>query len=145
MIQKLKKLFSVTAITLAFMAPLATVTMASAQTTTPNCSGTSSNISGCLSEGACLGTDTQTCNAASDPNGSVNRLITTIINILSLVVGVVSVVMIIIGGLRYITSGGDSGNVTNAKNTILYAIVGLVIVALAQIIVHFVLARVTPT
>ena len=53
--------------------------------------------------------------------------------------------MIIIGGLRYITSNGDSGNVTNAKNTILYAIVGLVIVALAQLIVRFVVQRLVTT
>ena len=53
--------------------------------------------------------------------------------------------MIIIGGLRYITSGGDSGNVTGAKNTILYAVVGLIVVALAQVIVRFVVNRATST
>jgi hypothetical protein len=53
--------------------------------------------------------------------------------------------MIILGGFKYITSGGDTGNVTGAKNTILYAIVGLVIVALAQIIVRFVLDKTTST
>jgi hypothetical protein len=49
--------------------------------------------------------------------------------------------MIIIGGLKYITSGGESSNVSGAKNTIIYAIVGLIVVALAQFIVHFVLAN----
>jgi hypothetical protein len=58
---------------------------------------------------------------------------------------VVAVIMIIVGGLKYITSGGDSGNITSAKNTILYAIVGLIVVALAQIIVRFVLERATAT
>lgn len=72
----------------------------------------------------------------------VNDLISDIINIFSLIVGVVSVIMIIIGGFRYITSGGDSTNVSSAKNTILYAIVGLIIVALAQTIVRFILGRV---
>jgi hypothetical protein len=75
----------------------------------------------------------------------VNSLISTVINIFSLVVGVVAVIMIIVGGFRYITSGGDSNNVSAAKNTILYAIIGLVIVALAQFIVRFVLERVTTT
>ncbi len=70
-----------------------------------------------------------------------NGLIKNIINIFSLVVGVVAVLMIIVGGFRYITSGGNDGNVGNAKNTILYAVIGLVIVALAQIIVRFVLAK----
>jgi hypothetical protein len=53
--------------------------------------------------------------------------------------------MIIIGGLKYITSGGDSSNVTGAKNTILYAVVGLVVVAMAQFIVRFVLTKVNST
>ena len=61
------------------------------------------------------------------------------------VVGIAAVVMIIIGGLRYVTSNGDSGQVGNAKNTILYAVVGLVVVALAQVIVRFVVAKATTT
>jgi hypothetical protein len=73
----------------------------------------------------------------------LNDLITNIVNILSLIVGIVAVVMIIVGGFKYITSGGDSGNVSGAKNTILYALVGLVIVALAQFIVRFVLSKST--
>lgn len=73
----------------------------------------------------------------------VNSLITQIVNIFSLVVGIISVIMIIYGGFRYVTSGGDSSNVSNAKNTIIYAIIGLVVVALAQFIVQFVLDKVT--
>jgi heme/copper-type cytochrome/quinol oxidase subunit 2 len=72
----------------------------------------------------------------------INDILHSIINLFSLVVGIVSVMMIIYGGLKYITSGGDSGNVGNAKNTILYAIIGIVIVALAQFIVRFVLTKV---
>lgn len=75
----------------------------------------------------------------------VNNLITNIINIFSVIVGIIAVIMIIWGGLKYITSGGDSGNVTGAKNTILYAIIGLIIVALAQFIVRFILAQTTDT
>lgn len=73
----------------------------------------------------------------------INDILHSVINLFSLVVGIVSVIMIIFGGLKYITSGGDSGNVGNAKNTILYAIIGIVIVALAQFIVRFVLTKVT--
>lgn len=65
-----------------------------------------------------------------------------IINIFSIVVGVVAVIMIIVGGFRYIISGGDSSSVQGAKNTILYAIVGLVIVVFAQVIIRFVLTNV---
>jgi len=49
--------------------------------------------------------------------------------------------MLIFGGFRYVTSGGKQESVTSAKNTIIYAIIGLVIVALAQIIVQFVLNK----
>jgi hypothetical protein len=101
------------------------------------------DIQGELNRGACLGTSADACDDAEDPTTSVNDLISDVINIFSLVVGVVAVIMIIVGGFRYITSGGDSNNVSAAKNTILYAIIGLVIVALAQFIVRFVLERVT--
>jgi cytochrome bd-type quinol oxidase subunit 2 len=97
-----------------------------------------------LCAGANLNVNTN-CNTGvteQDATGKINRLIATIINLFSLIVGVVSVIMIIIGGFRYITSGGDSNNVTSAKNTILYAIIGLIIVALAQTIVRFVLRQV---
>lgn len=75
--------------------------------------------------------------------GTVNKTLGIVINIFSVVVGVAAVIMIIIGGLRYITSSGDSASVNSAKNTILYAIIGLVIVALAQVIVRFVLNQVS--
>ncbi len=94
-----------------------------------------------VNQGTCLEVGTGGC-AADDPQQKVNNIITTVINIFSLVVGVVSVIMIIIGGLKYITSGGESNNVTSAKNTIMYALIGLVIVVLAQVIVRFVLTRV---
>ena len=82
------------------------------------------------------------CQENSDDNFSF--LIKKIINIFSVVVGAVSVVMIIIGGFRYIISGGDSSGISGAKNTILYAIVGLVIVLFAQVIIRFVLTILTP-
>jgi cytochrome bd-type quinol oxidase subunit 2 len=88
---------------------------------------------------------TECAGGTDDPANKVNTLITQIINVFSVVVGIVAVIMIIIGGFKYITSGGDSGNVTGAKNTILYAIIGLIIVALAQFIVRFVLSKTAET
>lgn len=67
----------------------------------------------------------------------------TITNVLLFVLGAVSVIMIIIGGLRYVISGGNSTAVTAAKNTILYAIVGVIIALLAYAIVNFVLTSFT--
>lgn len=71
----------------------------------------------------------------------INNIITDAINIFSIIVGIIAVIMIIVGGFKYITSGGDSGNITSAKNTIIYAVIGLVIVALAQFLVQFVLDK----
>ena len=70
-------------------------------------------------------------------------VVTTAVNALLFVVGALSVIMLIWGGLRYIISGGNSGAVTAAKNTILYAIVGLVIALFAYAIVNFVIGSLT--
>lgn len=72
-----------------------------------------------------------------------NGLITKIINVLLFVIGIISVIMIIIGGIRYATSNGDANSVTAAKNTILYAIVGLVVAIFAYAIVSFVNNQIT--
>ncbi|HUD10648.1 MAG TPA: pilin [Candidatus Saccharimonadales bacterium] len=99
-----------------------------------------------ISGSICAGTQAQTlptttnCDDATSGTAFTN-IVTTIINIFSLVVGAVSVIMIIVGGFRYITSGGNDTGIAGAKNTIIYALIGLVIVALAQLIVHFVLAK----
>ena len=66
-------------------------------------------------------------------------VITQFTSIALYVVGFISVVMLIWGGLRYILSGGDSKKITDAKNTILYALLGLIIAFFAYAIVHFVL------
>ena len=68
-----------------------------------------------------------------------NGTLTNISNTILYIVGIISVVMLIIGGIRYVVSGGDSKKVTDAKNTILYAIIGLIIALLAYAIVNFVL------
>ena len=83
-------------------------------------------------------------NQLEPSDSQFGRLIRTIINVLSIIVGAVSVIMIIIGGFRYVISGGDSTGVTGAKNTIMYAVIGLVIVLFAQAIVRFVFSSTKP-
>jgi len=84
-------------------------------------------------------------NCAPPPGPSVESTIRSVIDILSRIVGIVAVIMLIVGGFKYITAGGDSGNIQTAKNTIIYALVGIVIVAMAQAIIYFVLNEVTTT
>lgn len=62
-----------------------------------------------------------------------------ITNVVLYIVGVIAVIMLIIGGIKYVVSGGDAKKVTDAKNTVLYAIIGLVIAFLAFAIVNFVI------
>lgn len=71
-------------------------------------------------------------------------VITSVTNVLLFLVGALSIIMLIIGGLRYVVSGGNSTAVTAAKNTILYAIVGLIIAFLAFAAINFVLSTLTP-
>lgn len=92
-----------------------------------------------------IDTNTTIADCRESGDKTFNAVIQRIINIFSIVVGAVSVIMIIIGGFRYIISGGDSTGVSGAKNTILYAIVGLVIVLFSQVLVRFVIANLTPT
>jgi ABC-type Fe3+ transport system permease subunit len=77
-----------------------------------------------------------TCNSAG-----VTNTVAQAVNILSLIVGIAAIIVIIVSGLRYITSGGDSAKVGAAKNTLIYALIGVAIAALAQFLVHFVLNR----
>ncbi len=68
-----------------------------------------------------------------------NGIFRTITNVLLFLIGAVAVIMLIIGGVRYTISGGDSTAVTSAKNTILYAVIGIVVALLAYAVVNFVL------
>lgn len=83
------------------------------------------------------GAASEICNnkGSEDPN----KLIGTIVNTLLWAVGILSVIMIIVSGIMYTTSAGDAGRVTKAKNTITYAIVGLIVAFLAYAIVNWVL------
>ena len=83
-----------------------------------------------------------TCGTASgDP--TVNGVIEFALNLLSFIAGFIAVVMIIIAGLRFITSQGDPSSANGARSALIYAIIGIVIVVLAQVIVQFVLNRAT--
>lgn len=77
---------------------------------------------------------------SSDPakRKSLQERIRQVVNVILFVLGAIAVIMIIIGGIRYVVSAGDSSAITGAKNTILYAVIGLVVAILAFAIVNFV-------
>ncbi len=102
----------------------------------PTCDGSLS-----LQQGAncSKGTDQQT-----DLFGDTG-VFRTITNVLLFLVGAIAVIMLIIGGIRYTISGGDKSQVESAKNTIMYSIIGIIVVILAYAIVNFVIDNLSKT
>lgn len=84
------------------------------------------------------------CNLSVDElvGRSLTDVFSVIVNVISGIVGFIAVVMVIIGGISYTTSSGDSSRVKKAKDTILYGIIGLIISLLAFAIVNFVLTSI---
>jgi hypothetical protein len=113
---------------------LATVT--AAVNIVPACNG------GALSgQGASVCSDVNSVNSSSsDP---LITVIKTVMNIISYITGIAAVVLIIISALRFITSGGDSNNVAAARKTLTYALIGIAVIILSQIIIAFVLDNVS--
>ena len=91
-------------------------------------------------EGIGLAGTSGTC---EDEAGSptVQGTVRTGVVLMSYLVGVAAIIMVILGAFKYVTSGGDTNKVTSAKNTIVYALIGLVVAVLAQILVRFVLTK----
>lgn len=83
-----------------------------------------------------------TIQEVGDKESDLVGIITQILNIVVGLLGIVCVVVIILGGINYMTSTGDAGKVKKAKDTILYGVIGLVVCALAAVIVNFVIANV---
>ena len=106
---------------------------------------TPSTSASAAQEAACLGSGGNwaagKCTTPGDSR-TVMGTIRSITDILVFVIGAVAVLMIIVGGFRYTLAQGDSSAINNAKNTILYAIVGLLIASAAYGLVHFVLINV---
>lgn len=86
--------------------------------------------------------DNATNNDDSDnPIVGKEGILNRVISILSFVVGLACVLVIIISGLRFIVSAGDSNSISSARRSLLYAVVGLLIVIVARVLVRFILSR----
>lgn len=92
----------------------------------------------CATPGA--GTSTVCRTAGGDAITTTNGVIHRVSVILAILAGAVAVIVMVVGGIRYIASGGDSEQVARAKRTIIYAIIGLAAVVLGQTIISFVLS-----
>ncbi len=103
------------------------------------------NIASGICGGANLSITPETCAPASSTDNTLTNTIKLIVDLLTLFVGFLSVVFLIFGAFKYISSGGDSGKVTSAKSTILYALIGLAIAVVAQVIVQLVIGKANQT
>jgi heme/copper-type cytochrome/quinol oxidase subunit 2 len=134
---KIKKLALIASIFFSFSATLAPALVSAADVCDTNSDGMVDT-----QEAIQCGTNAASGNQNQKNAGTnVDNTIRTLINVLSIIAGIIAVIMIIITGFRYITSGGKQESVAAAKNTILYAVIGLVIIALAQAIARFVLTN----
>jgi hypothetical protein len=95
--------------------------------------------------GSAVANDPLTAGTACSQGGSQKEnlfgaggIFTVIANTLVFLIGAISVIYLIVGGLRYVTSGGDSKAVTAAKDTILYAVVGVVVAVISFALIQFV-------
>jgi hypothetical protein len=126
MIEKLKLAAVAVIAVLGLVAPVAITSSAvQAACTTPK---------DCVKEGA----DKADTGGPSD----LPAFITNLVRVMLFIVGTISVVMIIYGGIKYSISAGDSSKITTAKNTIMYSVIGLVVSILAYAIISFVVANV---
>ena len=137
MLQRLKKMMYVGSATAAMMfsglfMPVALANVSAATIKDNLCAGSNSASGGSGDSCGTAGTDGNTESALGKVASNITRIFT-------IIVGAISVIMIIYGGFRYITSGGASDKVGSAKNTLIYAIIGLIIVALANVIVSVVI------
>lgn len=80
-------------------------------------------------------------NKPDNPITGEDGILVRATQIVVFIVGVASVIMVLIGGFKYITSNGDANGISNAKNTILYALIGVVLASVSQIIIIFVISR----
>lgn len=121
--KKLKQLF----------VPALLVVGFAAATLAPTITVSAADLDPCtLNPGMCAGKETD-----------VNNVFKIIVNVLIFIVGIIAVIMIIVSGIRYTASAGNSSGVAGAKNTLIYSIVGLVIAIFAYAVVNFIVFKAT--
>jgi hypothetical protein len=87
--------------------------------------------------------DSAVCSSKTgqDPVSGRHGLLANVTNIIAFAAGAAAVILIIAGSIRYVTSGGDAGNVKKAKDTVFYALIGLAVIVLARTLILFVLKK----
>lgn len=99
----------------------------------------SPQVSAACSGAECARDGANNVQTGGSSSNNLEDAIQVVTNILLFIVGVVAVIMIVIGGLKYVASNGDSNQIQSAKNTILYAVIGLIVAVIAYAVVQFVI------
>lgn len=94
------------------------------------------------SEACAQADEAQKAALGCETNSTAPSVIATLINGVIIIVGILAVIIVVVGGQRFIVSQGDSQKITAARNMIIYGVIGLVVAILAFAIVNFVLAGV---
>lgn len=99
-----------------------------------------------LDEACATAPDSPTCKSnqagsKSNPLTGKDGILYKVSQIIAIIAGIAAVIVVIVSGIRYITSGGDSQKTASAKNTLVGALIGLIIIVLAQTIITFVIKR----
>lgn len=122
---KIKSIIITAAVLLGVLVPVSVAGVVSAQAP---CSGSAAE---CMKQG-------QQKVGGSQNTVTLEDQIKIVVNVLLFLLGAIAVIMIIIGGIRYATSNGDSSQTKAAKDTILYAVIGLIVAIMAYAIVNFI-------
>lgn len=142
-IKSMKHLIKLTVFLLSAIVYINLYTPVAAQATTsfngPLTTVADSNDEACQGLGQLGGTRCQS--QGGNPEGKIDNLASKIVKLISYIAGIIAIIMVIIAGVRYTTSGGDSAKVGAAKSALIYALIGVAILALAQFLVHFVLTN----
>jgi ABC-type Fe3+ transport system permease subunit len=88
---------------------------------------------------ACSGLTTVTADGCTKGGDTIKSIAHNVVNIMSIVVGILSIIMLLVAGIKFVTSGGESNSVQSARNTLIYALIGVFIAVIAQVLVHLVL------
>jgi hypothetical protein len=96
-----------------------------------------------ITSGSNVGSSSFCQDQVGTPSNPIFTTLNLVIDIISSIAGFVAVVMIVVSGLQMVSSSGNSEKISNARNTILYALIGLIVVVLSRILVLFILKKVT--
>jgi hypothetical protein len=92
---------------------------------------------------ACSGLNQVSGTGCGSGQAALSKVVNGVVTIISYVAGLIAIIMIIISGIRFTTSGGDSAKVSAAKTSLIYALIGIAVAVLAQVLVHFVINEAT--